>query len=130
PAIFPGLERAFQREKGSKDWSPEEEFAHELFGKEMFYRRTHGTCTSSAVYQATVLRALGIPTRIIVAIPVVDASDPEQVALAQKKLTHHRVRSAVTSGLQAAGQGYTAHTFLEVFVGHRWRRLNYTKLGQ
>jgi hypothetical protein len=27
-------------------------------------------------------------------------------------------------------QGFTSHTFCEVFVGNRWRRLNYTKLGQ
>src|SRR5262245_23953103 len=119
PAVFPGLEPAFQREKGNKEWSVEEQLAHELLGKEMFYRKSYGTCTSAAVYQATVLRALGIPTRLIVAIPLVDPSDPEQVALAQKGLTHHRVRSAVTYGLLPAGQSYTAHTFLEVYVGHR-----------
>src|SRR5262249_20313902 len=72
----------------------------------------------------------GIPTRLIVAIPLVDSSDPEQVALAQKGLTHHRVRSAVTYGLLPAGQSYTAHTFLEAYVGHRWRRLNYSRLVQ
>jgi hypothetical protein len=130
PAVFPGLGQAFERARGSKEWSAQEQFAHELLGKEMFYRKSHGTCTSAAGLQATVLRALGIPARIIVAIPLVDPSDPEQVALAEKKLTHHRVRSTVTYGLMAAGQSYTAHTFLEVYVGKRWRRLNYTNLGQ
>jgi hypothetical protein len=38
PAVFPGLERAFQREKGDPTWSVEEQFARELFGKQMFYR--------------------------------------------------------------------------------------------
>jgi hypothetical protein len=130
PTLFPGLEPAFQREKGEAAWTVEEQFAHELLGKEMFYHRTHGTCTSSAVYQATVLRAIGIPTRIIIAIPLADASDPEQVALVEKGLTHHQVRTTALYGLYGAGNSYTAHTFLEVYVGHRWRRLNYTQLGQ
>src|SRR5262249_30998759 len=72
PAVFPGLQESFQREKGDKAWSEGEQFAHELLGKEMFYNRSHGTCTSAAVAQATVLRALGIPTRIILTIPLVD----------------------------------------------------------
>jgi hypothetical protein len=96
----------------------------------MYYNRSHGTCTSSAVAQATVLRALGIPTRMIICIPLVDASDPDQVAMAEKGLTHHGVRSTVRSAALMIGNNYTSHTYLEVFVGNRWRRLNYTKLGQ
>jgi len=130
PAVFPGLERAFEQQKGDPTWSVEEEFANELLGKEMFYRKTYGTCTSAAVAQATVLRAIGIPTRIIITIPVVDASDREQLQLVQKGLTHHQVRSTVLAGLTAAGNSFANHTYLEVFVGNRWRRLNYTKLGQ
>jgi hypothetical protein len=130
PAVFPGLEKAFEREKGQADWTDDEQFARELLGKEMFYRKTYGTCTSAAVLQATVLRAVGIPTRIIVTIPLVDASDPEQVKLAEKGLTHHEVRHTVLTGLTAAGESFANHTYLEVFVGRRWRRLNYTALGQ
>jgi Transglutaminase-like superfamily len=130
PAIFPGLEAAFDREKGDKGWSANDEFTHEILGKEMFYHRSLGTCTSSAGAQATVLRALGIPTRIILTIPVVDASDPEQVALVDKNLKHHGVRTTVQAALLMSGKGYTNHTYLEVFVGNRWQRLNYTRLGQ
>jgi hypothetical protein len=130
PAIYPGLEEAFEREKGSRDWPASEQFAHELLGKEMFYHKSHGSCTSAAVAQATVLRALGIPTRIILAIPVVDPSDAEQVALVRRSLTHHQVRHTAWLGLLGAGSSYTNHTFLEVHIGGRWRRLNYAKLGQ
>jgi hypothetical protein len=130
PAIYPGLEKAFERDKGDKSWSAKEQFEHEFLGKEMFYHKTHGSCTSSAVYQATVLRAVGIPTRIIIAIPLADASDSEQLALVRKNLTHHQVRNTATLGLLAVGESYTNHTFLEVYVGKRWRRLNYSKLGQ
>ena len=37
----------------------EEQFAHDLFGRDMFVRKTHGTRTSAAVYLTTVLRAGG-----------------------------------------------------------------------
>jgi hypothetical protein len=130
PAVYPGLEQAFERGRGNRDWTVRQQFEHELLGKEMLQNRTHGSCTSAAVYQATALRALGIPTRIILAIPVVDPSDPEQVALVPKNLTHHQVRHAATLGLLPAADSYTSHTFLEVYVGRRWRRLNYGKLGQ
>src|SRR5262249_19552667 len=106
------------------------QFEHELLGKEMFARKTYGTCTSTAVYQTTVLRALGIPTRMILCIPLADGSDPDQVALIDKGLTHHRVRSAACLGAISAGSSFASHTFCEVFVGGRWRRLDYTKLGQ
>ena len=129
-SVFPGLEQAFEREKGSTDWSVSEQFASELFGKEMFNRKIYGTCTSAAVAQATVLRAVGIPTRLIIAIPVADASDDEQLALVGKGITHHQVRGVTMTGLAAGGKSFTAHTFLEVFVGNRWRRLNYNTLGQ
>ena len=129
-SIFPGLEQTFEREKGSPGWSVQDQFANELFGKEMFNRKIYGTCTSAAVAQATVLRAAGIPTRFIIAIPVVDASDDVQLALVGKGLSHHEVRSTVATGLSGAGNSFTAHTFLEVYVGNRWRRLNYSALGQ
>jgi hypothetical protein len=50
--------------------------------------------------------------------------------MAEKGLTHHQVRTTALTGLSAAGSSYANHTYLEVFVGRRWRRLNYTTLGQ
>jgi Transglutaminase-like superfamily/Bacterial TSP3 repeat len=130
PAVLPGLGGRFEREKGDKGWTEWEQFEHELLGKEMFARKTYGACTSAAVYQCTVLRALGIPCRMILCIPVADGSDPEQVALTEKHLTHHQVRHTAFVGLLGADQSYASHTFLEVYVGHRWRRLNSATLGQ
>src|SRR5262249_60277683 len=54
PEILPGLERAFDNDKSDRGWSVKEQFEHELLGREMFRRKTYGTCTSFAVYQATV----------------------------------------------------------------------------
>jgi RNA polymerase sigma factor (sigma-70 family) len=129
PFVLPGLEQSFKKDQGDPKWTAEQQFEHELFGKQMFAHKIHGTCTSTAVYQTTVLRALGIPTRIILCIPAADGSDPAQVAMLEKGLTNHRVRSVACMGA-LAGEGFTSHTFCEVFVGGRWRRLNYTTLGQ
>jgi hypothetical protein len=130
PAVYPGLEAAFDREKGSPDWTPAQQFEHELFGKGMFLHKTHGSCTSAAVYLTTVLRALGIPTRIIIAMPLVDATDPEQLKMVEKNLTHHEVRDIILQGLMPLRHGFSNHTLVEVYVGRRWRRLNYSNLGQ
>lgn len=130
PRVLPGLEKAFERDKGDPKWSVQQQLEHELFGKEMFANKTYGTCTSTAVLQATVLRALDIPTRIILCIPLADGSDSAQVALLEKGLTNHRVRFDACLGAISGGNSFASHTFCEVFVGGRWRRLNYTKLGQ
>jgi hypothetical protein len=130
PYILPGLEKKFEGDKGDPKWTVKEQYEHELFGKEMFARKSYGTCTSTAVYQTTVLRALGIPTRMILCIPLADASDVAQIAMIEKGLTNHRVRSDACLGALAGGSGFTSHTFCEAFVGGRWRRLNFTTLGQ
>jgi hypothetical protein len=130
PEVFPGLEKAFERDKGDPNWTVEQQFEHESFGKQMFESKTYGTCTSTAVYQSTVLRALGIPTRMILCIPLADGSDPTQFDLMDKGLTHQRVRSEASLGALSGGDSFCSHTFCEVFVGDRWRRLNFTTLGQ
>jgi hypothetical protein len=130
PEVLPGLEKRFASDKGDPKWTVQQQFEHELFGKQMFARKTYGTCTSTAVYQTTVLRALGIPTRMILCIPLADGSDPDQVERIDKGLTNHRVRCDACTGALSGGDGFASHTFCEVFVGGRWRRLNYTTLGQ
>ena len=130
PQRLPGVERAFHRDKGDPAWTFTEQLQHELFGNQMFARKTYGTCTSAAVYQTTVLRALGIPTRMILCIPPADGSDSAQVDMLDRGLTHRRVRQGAVLGVMAGGNSFSSHTFCEVFVGGRWRRLNYTTLGQ
>jgi RNA polymerase sigma factor (sigma-70 family) len=130
PHVLPGLEEAFQREKGDPQWTVQQQFEHELLGKQMFACKTYGTCTSTAVYQTTVLRTLGIPTRMILCIPLADGSDPAQVELIEKGLTNHQVRHDACLGVISGGNSFASHTFCEVFVGGRWRRLNSTTLGQ
>jgi hypothetical protein len=129
-AVLPGLEKAFEKDKGDPAWTVQQEFEHELLGKEMFANKTYGTCTSTAVYETTVLRAVGIPTRMILCIPPADASDAAQVEMLEKGLTHNSVRRDIVQGVRAGGNNFNSHTFCEVFVDGRWRRLNFTTLGQ
>jgi len=103
PTAYPGLEEAvrreFERDCASYDWAIDEHFDHELFGRGMFYNKTHGSCTSFAVYLTTVLRATGIPTRMVLAIPVVDHSDQNQLELVEQHITHHEVRRTLLAAL-------------------------------
>jgi hypothetical protein len=126
--ILPGLEDAFRREQGNTELPLAQHFEHELFGKGMYYNKCYGTCTSTATYLTTVLRALGIPTRMILAIPPVDGSDPAQVQLIKDHVAQHAVRRTLLDGI--ATSGFASHTYNEVYVGGRWRRLNYAALGQ
>lgn len=133
PTVYHGLEdavrREFERDCANYDWDIDKHFDHELLGRGMFYNKTRGSCTSSAVYLTTVLRAAGIPTRMVLAIPVVDPTDPDQLALVEQHVSHHEIRTTLLSDLREL-DGYSAHTFNEVFVGGRWCRLNFTTLGQ
>jgi hypothetical protein len=72
---------------------------------------------------------LGVPTRIVLAIPTIDASDPYEHKLVGR-LTNHHVRGIIALGVGELSQSWSSHTFNEVFVGGRWRRLNYNVLGQ
>lgn len=110
--------------------SLEEQWEHELFGKGMFANRIHGSCTSSAIYLTTGLRAAGIPTRTILCTPVVDANDPREVAWIDARIAHVGVRARLRKAAEAQRGSWTSHTFNEVLVGGRWRRLNYASLGQ
>jgi hypothetical protein len=96
----------------------------------MFEQRVHGSCTSSAIYLCGGLRAAGVPTRIVLSIPLVDANDPAQLEMVERGIRHHGVRATTLKGLRGLVGSWASHTFNEVWVDGRWRRLNYTRLGQ
>jgi hypothetical protein len=136
-AVEPGLE-AYMRK--ACDTEPKSDEGHvplpkkrtleqqldaEVRGRSMFEDRVHGSCTSSAIYLQTVLRALGVPTRTTVAMPPADGNDPAQTKRLAEGLRPSAIRDAVLAGPQG---GWTEHTFNVVRVGGRWRRLNYTAL--
>jgi Transglutaminase-like superfamily len=129
PDVYPPLREAFDREKPEKSWTDQQMFDQEVLGRSMFYNKVHGACTSSSVYLATILRALGIPTRIVVCIPPFDPNDEAQARLFYDQVRHNQVRETIRAALDGT-QGFEDHFFNEVYVGHRWVRLNYSTLGQ
>jgi hypothetical protein len=131
PRVAPSLRAAFDKQKPRPDVTDADMFADELFGKDMYRRKVHGTCTSSATYLATILRALGIPTRIVVMVPPADPNDGAQVdAFVRSIRLDAKTRAAVTSAYEHMRGSFSDHLFNEVFVGGRWVRLNYDVLGQ
>lgn len=134
PRVYPGLERAFEHEynrnRENYNWPIDRHFEYELLGRRMYYNRTHGSCTSTAVYLTTVLRAIGIPTRMIIVAPVVDPSDDKELRCVRKEIRHNHLRHDVLAILKRSGQGFTSHTLNEVYIGNRWHRLDYDTLGQ
>ena len=128
--VLAGLEQTVERECAKTGRSLEEQWQRELFAAGMFANGVRGTCTSSAIYMNGCLRALGIPTRIVLCTPLVDASDEHELDLLRRGIKHPGVRRIILNGVEPLGNSWASHTFNEVFVAGRWRRLNYQKLGQ
>lgn len=129
PSVPDSLRGKFDSNKGDAGWSDQDQFDRELYGAGMYRNKSRGTCTTSANYLTTVLRAVDMPTRMILTIPVVDGSDARNVEML-KRLTHPVVRRDVTTGVTALQNSFAAHTYNEVLVDGRWHRLNYNRLGQ
>ena len=129
PTVYPPLREAFDRQKPDASWTDGQMFDQEVLGRSMFYGKVHGSCTSCSVYLATILRALGIPTRIVFCIPPFDPNDEAQARMFYAGIHHHRARETVRGALDGTG-GFENHLFNEVYVGRRWVRLNYSTLGQ
>ncbi len=127
---YPGREQSIEHDKTDASWTIAEQLEREVLGRQMFYHRMHGTCTSTAVLMTTVMRAAGIPARMVLCTPVVDASGGDNLELIRKGVTHHRIREIILSALAPLAGSNASHTFNEVYVDGRWRRLNYSRLGQ
>ncbi|MCI0650947.1 MAG: transglutaminase domain-containing protein [Planctomycetes bacterium] len=129
-AIVPGLEQVFRDNQRDKSLTVEQQFDLESRGRAMFRSGRCGTCTSSAIYLQTLLRALGVPARTTVAIPACDASSPGQIELLREALIPSAVGDEIIAGSERNGAAWASHTFNIVFAGGRWRPLNYSRLGQ
>jgi hypothetical protein len=127
PTVHPDLRHAFELGKPDPGLSDSQVFDREVFGKGMFYAKEHGSCSSSAVYLATLMRALGIPARIVSTVPAADGNDPAQREMVLKGITNNRLREDWLKVMPQSGMAN--HFYNEVYVGNRWARLNYDDLG-
>ncbi len=127
--VHPALAKPGDEGRSDRGMTFEEQWQRELFARGMFEHGQRGSCTSTAIYLNGCLRALGLPTRIVLAIPIIDASDERERQFVSR-LRHHQVRRTIEQGTEDFPGKWASHTFNEVFVGGRWRRLNYERLGQ
>jgi hypothetical protein len=127
PEVVPGLRSAFAANE-PHGMSDQQLFDREVLGKSMYLNKTHAACTSSSCYLTTILRAIGIPTRIIVTVPAADGNDPAQIKMLNDAIHHNVTRKTILDGV--ASEGFSNHIFNEVYVGGKWVRLNYDRLGQ
>lgn len=111
------------------DLTPEEQWEIEISAAGMFRNQKRGSCSSSAIYLNGCLRALGMPTRTILCIPIVDANDESEIRMIQM-LQQPAVRRDLSGAIGQLKGSWASHTYNEVFVDGRWRRLNYDRLGQ
>ncbi len=91
-----------------------------FFGDAMFKSRLRGTCTSTATLRATMLRAAGLPTRLIQNLPLITRyeGDPEPLVEALRM----RVMSKGYDWGPAGGGAN--HCYNEVFLNHHWIRVD------
>jgi len=91
-----------------------------FFGDSMFRSRVHGTCSSTATLRATILRAAGLPTRLIQNLPLINRyeGDPEPLVEAL------RMRIMAKGYDWGQGGGGANHVYNEVFLNNRWIRVD------
>lgn len=100
---------------GNHDW----QLSHLVLGKSCFDNRTYGSCGSAANFHATILRSLGIPTRIIQTVPILDPTSAEQ-----RKILSEAFSAYNALVLMMASETSYNHFMCEAFIGNRWIRLN------
>jgi hypothetical protein len=71
----------------------------DISARGMFEHGLRGSCSSSSIYLNGCLRALGVPTRIVLCIPVVDANDAQELRRLETGITHHVLRGQVTAAI-------------------------------
>ncbi|MFY9341610.1 MAG: transglutaminase domain-containing protein [Planctomycetota bacterium] len=126
PFVPPELAKAIPGDRSAFD----QQWPRDVFARGMFEHGQRGSCSSSSIYLNGCLRALGIPTRIVLCVPLVDASDERELVMLERGITHHSLRARIVPPLRKLAGSWASHSFNEVFVGGRWRRLNYDRLGQ
>lgn len=91
------------------------------YADSMFTERTHGTCTSVATLKCAMLKAAGIPCRLIQTVPVVYSHGSQTVPY-----TNNLSRNWNTELEQPPGDSCwkANHGYLEVHLGGQWLRVD------
>jgi hypothetical protein len=93
------------------------------YADSMFAERTHGTCTSVATLKCAMLRAAGIPCRLIQTIPVIFSHGSQTVPYSNKLTRDWSTEWEQPPGDHSEGVN---HAYLEVYLGGQWLRVDGT----
>jgi hypothetical protein len=133
PVLPANLAAAFDAEKPDEIES-RESFANILgSGKNMVTTRSYEWGLSWCVYLTTVLRALGIPSRIVQFAPIHDVDEPESSVRLARAIWHPRMRAwfeqnaRYMHGNHLMEEPFQVLTMTEVWVGNRWRLVHLPK---
>jgi len=66
---------------------------------------------------------------MVFCIPPFDPNDDSQARMFYSAIHHNDIRETVRAALDGTS-GFENHLFNEVYIGHKWVRLNYARLGQ
>jgi transglutaminase-like putative cysteine protease len=132
PTVHPSSRSVFDQHKFDAHVSTDEEaFARGILGKEKFYAKKYGDCTITAILFATIFKALGIPTRLVLSVPAVDPNDDSQIQKISDSLGRTDLGKnalLVFSEMTKVKGSFTAHTFNEVFIGNQWVKFNFAQV--
>lgn len=103
----------------NKNISDQELIKQILFGKEMYNKNVFGACSESATYMTTILRAAGIPARIIETNSLLDNFSDNQ-----RKLINNLKNENIKKQLLNEEKTYAGHHLLEAYVGGRWIKID------
>ena len=93
------------------------------FADSMFQLRTHGTCTSIATLKCAMLKAAGIPCRVIQTIFPIYYHEDQAVPYANNL---NREWHCVYEQPSGQSPWWCNHAFIEVYLGERWIRADWT----
>jgi transglutaminase-like putative cysteine protease len=93
------------------------------YADSMFAERTHGTCTSVATLKCAMLKAAGIPCRLIQTVPLVYSHGSQTVPYANNLTREWSTEWEQPPGRDVEGVN---HAFLEVYLGGQWLRVDNT----
>ena len=91
------------------------------YADSMFAERTHGTCTSVATLKCALLKAAGIPCRLIQTVPVVFSHGSQTVPYSNNLI---RTWNNELEQPQGDDRIMASHGYMEVYLGGQWLRVD------
>lgn len=101
-------------------------FKELFFADEMYKNKVHGACTSTSIYMAGIYRSAGIPSRIISTIPIIDYQRNYELI---SNIENDEIKKVMKKAWERIGNSYASHRLNEIYIGGRWIRADYSRIG-